>query len=110
MADVISRQAAIDEVNRLAEFFWEKWHEYAPSTIAVTDALKEIPSAQQWIPCSERLPEKGVIVLAQAANGYMTTNKRVDFDNHETWFRAGNYVAWMPLPEPYKEETDDLQK
>ena len=59
---------------------------------------------KRWIPCSERLPEKGVLVLAQAAKGYMTTNKRVDFDNHETWFWGGNYVAWMPLPEPYKED------
>ena len=46
MDDLIRRQAAIDEVNRLAKFFWEKWHEYAPSTIAVTDAIKAIPSAR----------------------------------------------------------------
>lgn len=60
-----------------------------------------------WIPCSERLPEKGVIVLTQTAKGYMTTNKRVDFDNHETWFWGGNYIAWMPLPKPYREEATE---
>lgn len=46
MDDLISRQDALDEVERLAKFFMEKFHEYAPSTIAVTDAIKAIPSAR----------------------------------------------------------------
>ena len=46
MDDLIRRQDALDEVERLAKFFMEKWHEYAPSTIAVTDAIKAIPSAR----------------------------------------------------------------
>ena len=110
MADVISRQAAIDEVNRLAEFFWEKWHEYAPSTIAVTDALKEMPSAQQWIPCSEKLPEEGQEVLFSTKTGTVQIGKYSDRGCLNSWFsycdkcRAWNNVvnAWMPLPEPYR--------
>lgn len=102
MADVISRQAAIDEVNRLAEFFWEKWHEYAPSTIAVTDALKEIPSAQQWIPCSERMPEQNGKYLVVGRQKAINILK---FDGGR-WYGKWGVVAWMPLPEPYKEDAN----
>ena len=100
MDDLISRQAAIDEVNRLAEFFWEKWHEHAPSTIAVTDALKEIPSAQQWIPCDEGLPEELALVLV--SDGRKT---RIAYRKGFLWYHEsclGDIEAWMPLPEPYR--------
>jgi len=46
MDDLIRRREALDEVERLAKYFMEKFHEYAPSTIAVTDAIKAIPSAR----------------------------------------------------------------
>ena len=109
MADVISRQAAIDEVNRLAKFFWEKWHEYAPSTIAVTDALKEIPSAQQWIPCDERLPEEDGVYIVTTSKGQVQLHVfNTKGNSKEYWMRCNK--AWMPLPEPFKEATDDLQK
>ena len=102
MDDLIRRQAAIDEVNRLAKFFWEKWHEYAPSTIAVTDALKEIPSAQQWIPCSERLPDQNGKYLVVGRQKAINILK---FDGGR-WYGKWGVVAWMPLPSPYREETE----
>lgn len=64
-----------------------------------------IPSAQQWIPCSERLPEEGVPVLTQG-DGYMVTNKLMVKED-ETWFWSGEFVAWTPLPEPYKEDANE---
>ena len=100
MADVISRQAAIDEVNRLAEFFWETWHEYAPSTIAVTDALKEIPSAQQWIPVEEETPILPNIVLVCDSLGKILFDSYID----GVWAYCPYVVAWMPLPEPSKKK------
>ena len=103
MDDLISRQAAIDEVNRLAKFFWEKWHEYAPSTIAVTDALKEIPSAQQWVPCSERLPDQNGKYLVVGRQKAINILK---FDGGR-WYGKWGVVAWMPLPSPYREEATD---
>ena len=103
MDDLISRQAAIDEVNRLAKFFWEKWHEYAPSTIAVTEALKEIPSAQQWVPCSERLPDQNGKYLVVGRQKAINILK---FDGGR-WYGKWGVVAWMPLPSPYREEATD---
>jgi hypothetical protein len=60
---------------------------------------------QQWIPCSERLPDEGVNVLTQGVNGNMITNRIVD-GKRGWWFWNDEFVAWMPLPEPYREETE----
>ena len=47
MNDLISRQAAIDEVKRLNDVAWENWKETRISANTMIDALKELPSAQQ---------------------------------------------------------------
>jgi hypothetical protein len=62
----------------------------------------------EWIPVNERLPEEGVTVLI-TWNGHIDLGK---YEEHEWWWlaeafcdywkEAGNVVAWMPLPEPYK--------
>lgn len=74
----------------------------------------------KWIPCSERLPKKGESVLCYAKTrdgGYEVM--RVGACHKGSWFFQdggserlcfpGNYVAvaWMPLPEPYKEGEDE---
>lgn len=60
----------------------------------------------QWIPCSERLPEKdGRYMVANTQIGAYA----VDFDcflNGGEWLYDLGVVAWMPLPEPYKGEQE----
>ena len=46
MNDLISRQAAIDAVNKLAKWYYETYHETRPTAVAVIDALMGLPSAQ----------------------------------------------------------------
>ena len=46
MADLIDRQAAIDAVNKLVEWYKEKWHESRPTSESVIDVLNDLPSAQ----------------------------------------------------------------
>ena len=59
MSDLISRQAAIDDLHgRDPSQIWD--------TADIEVWINALPSAQpeqQWIPCSERLPEEGVNVL-----------------------------------------------
>lgn len=71
-----------------------------------TIASKEcLPSAQQWIPCSEWLPEYGESVLCYfGTDEDFGVNHIIDEEDGE-WFIDG-VTAWMPLPEPYKEESD----
>ena len=57
-----------------------------------------IKPAQQWIPCSERLPDDGQRVLMQLDIGTICV-----FDYYANGSTT-HLVAWMPLPEPYKGE------
>lgn len=76
--------------------------------------LKEIDNAptiwtQKWIPCSERLPEVGRNVLFSVGDMY-TAEGCLRADGDWAQFRWDSIqqkdvvVAWMPLPEPYKED------
>lgn len=64
--------------------------------------FKDAQPEQQWIPCSERLPEYGEAVLTVNKDEDYEINHVIDEDNGEWFF--DDAIAWMPLPEPYKEK------
>ena len=78
-----------------------------------SDNKISIGKKPRWIPCSERLPEKGQTVLIQyedrrngrktMAVGWMENDYLCCWDDRIT-HAIDNAVAWMPLPEPYKKE------
>ena len=102
--DCISREAAIDDL-----------HGKDPSQIWDTADIEvwvnALPSAQpeqQWIPCSERLPEHGGRYLISVLDG---VNRRTTVSPYlprcKAWSLTGRMaywkvIAWMPLPEPAK--------
>ena len=127
MQDLISRQAAIDAL-------WKALYEYEDKTekqfqesedLDVGDwighrifvqnmsdidrqTILNLPSAQpdpRWIPVSERMPEPRIDVWCNSDMGQMVGY----YDEYaETWY-CRDYLelivtAWMPLPEPYREE------
>ena len=62
--------------------------------------------ATRWIPCSERLPEDEGYYLITEKSGFVTIDyfrvlllPYIDVREFST-----NAIAWMPLPEPYREE------
>ena len=115
MSDLISRQAAIDAfltelTKRERKNLLHTW-----STVEVkyfvVDMLEKLPSAQpeqRWIPVSKRMPEPRIDVWCNSDMGQMVGY----YDEYaETWY-GRDYLelivtAWMPLPEPYKAESEE---
>lgn len=63
----------------------------------------------KWIPCSERLPENAMNVIAQFSSGTVTELRYAGNGIFEGIYEYSTKViiAWMPLPEPYKEGVDE---
>ena len=90
--------------------------EYAMGWKACIEWIKSLPSAQRWIPVTERLPEDDTIVLVTFSCGKVGTSswhEKTKYNNGFDCFMNGFYddgtsemypvTAWMPLPEPYQE-------
>ena len=100
---------------------------------ALMVAIKALEQEPKWIPVSERLPEKnGPYLVTQKATftdyvyisaiGYALNLYDVDkYDfadkKHSGWYEydpewgyreLDNVIAWMPLPEPYKAESEEV--
>lgn len=89
------------------QIYDDEHEEYRTHEMSIADVLDTYtdegcpdaePSEQQWIPCSERLPdEKGY---------YLTTTMYqevyCDYWNGECFNRTEMIIAWKSLPEPWK--------
>lgn len=80
---------------------------------AIVNGIKTMPPCEGnngWIPCSERLPERDINVLAYHRNisfDYQYVSWIDDYSGRWCGFignLSDDVVAWMPLPEPYKKE------
>jgi hypothetical protein len=107
--DCISRQAVLDIVNN-------------PLNIRLDEIIKKLPPVtpqqkiREWIPVTEKLPEKDMPVLATDGTDMFVAWHYISFDffdkkNVEGWssydeqfIKYAPIIAWMPLPEPYEEE------
>ena len=119
--DLIDREAAVDAICH---------HLPSVSRTRARTMLHEVASAQpepRWIPCSERFPEdeKDVLVTRHFLNDeqlkknaikealYVEVASHVDdewisySDEYKIKRHLHKVIAWMPLPEPYREGGQD---
>ena len=124
MDDLISRRAAIDAMSESLKRVFPEHRQIAEK------CLKALPSAQQepqWIPVSEELPEEDKDVLVTVYFAGLTQKHKTGWNDHikpSTYVDIASYyggdwasasdeykvarsrhrvIAWMPLPEPYRE-------
>lgn len=74
----------------------------------LTSMIKKIGEVRtmdgKWIPVSERLPETGTYCLVCCKDGFISTDNYFCY-GWDDW--EDDVVAWMPLPEPYRAESED---
>lgn len=120
MNDLISRKAAIESMREMYHAA-EKWRQEAEddtikaraescmaSLVEMKLRLEKLPSAQQWVPVSERLPYMlDKIYFVTFAWGFVGVMeyKATGFHNYGSFTPVPieSIIAWMPLPESYEE-------
>ena len=89
-------------INRAYSIVHEVSEEFATDTNVGTNG---------WIPCSVRLPEEEADVLLSLRSLDFYTGFRANAEGcfyiyGDGYVEYENVIAWMPLPEPYKESDD----
>lgn len=106
----MTKQEAIDLLDNLIGMIEDNHGSDYDSAIRMAiDALEP-----QWIPVSERLPKDKQEILFSTKTGRVHSGRYHDDNSVNQWYshkdraRAWNNVviAWMPLPESYKEEEE----
>lgn len=145
MDELITKRQAIERMNDLMVI--ELKMTRPPTWNEVYNAIEELPSAQRWIPCNERMPEaeekvwiqtsRGKVCFAMYEDGTVLESEStwtwydIDWarwDDEEDcgvipegWWEFTQFhpdcefdcpvdekvVAWMKLPELYKEDDND---
>lgn len=124
MDDLISRQAAIDAA--MKDVSDKRTHDFNAGATRAANRIKLLPSVQpeqRWIPVTERLPDEDYWTGANfqySADVLMTVYNAEDEETiidyghtaDGSWYSDTTdglvppwweVLAWMPLPEPYKE-------
>ena len=89
-------------INRAYSIVNEVAEEFATDTNVGTNG---------WIPCSEMLPEEEADVLLSLRSldvytGFRANAEGCFYIDGDGYVEYENVIAWMPLPEPYKESED----
>ena len=110
--DLISRQWLMECVNE----GWIKFDTDKDENRFIHLVRDIAPSAQpepQWIPCSERLPDKSGTYICNCVESdinhvtfikWQSRYKRWDLNGRRTFWRV---TAWKPIPEPYERRQDE---
>lgn len=79
------------------------------AVIECEEKEQDVEEETRWIPCSERLQENAMNVIAQFSSGTVTELRYAGNGIFEGIYDYSTKViiAWMPLPKPYKEREDE---
>jgi hypothetical protein len=111
------RQEQCDKVCRILDDVLANRPTERDSLIVAVQKAFEALEGSKWVLCSERLPENGRQVLVFARSVHFALAKYdemreadgtykmqwVTFDAWKPFYKIKDVIAWMPLPEPYRE-------
>lgn len=115
--DCISREEAVTEINKYHmtsgvthQCVWNECVGVIAETIQELPPVTPQPKTE-WIPCSERLPEihQDVLLTLRSLEievGYRAVAEPYFFC-HGGYIEPQNVLAWQPLPEPCKPESEE---
>lgn len=97
-ADITDHHIGKEQGNDECKEWSEQWSGY--------EDAEEKDRLGQWIPCSERLPENNTDVIVCFYSGTVTEVRYWGNGIFQGIYEHTTkvIVAWMPLPEPYREE------
>ena len=111
--DTISRQEVLLYINKILNCGMgkKKSFEFIQKYVEKLQSVTPQPKTGHWIPVSERLPEGGIEVLLCDTKGIIYCSYKSAYDDYYYYDECGNIIendiiAWMPLPEPYKAESE----
>ena len=132
--DVISRQATINAVKRIHPVDTDydcTLYDKVDVMYVLDEMPSVIPQEPSWIPVSEKLPEDGIyLVTVERTTGkprvevmsFAKDLNKVDdydfpehkcgwyeYDSEYGYWEDTDVIAWMPLPQPYKGESEDKE-
>ena len=106
---------ALKTISKYKNAYNKGWDDGAKATY---EHLKMCEEEQEpkWIPVSERLPEHYQNILFSTKTNRVFEGRYFKDETEHQWYSfrdecfAWNNVvtAWMPLPEPYKAESEDV--
>ena len=123
MTECMDKQKAADLLDNLLGMVEDSQeNDYDTALKMGIEALTHTQQVQRWIPCSERLPEEDYVLISKkttklsGSKWCVTTAIRVADPRSSkiNWRDIGfgaiqdnEVLAWMPLPEPYKDGDTD---
>lgn len=106
--DIMGRSIMTHEIGLLANEIKEK---SKADFIALCADESSLENSNRWIPCGERLPGESITVIGITEFDDIYKVELYDDCGEKKWYADGDFdipiVAWMPLPPPYKAESEN---
>lgn len=114
------KEEVVKTIDNIIDYLLAYKYQRQENDVEALRIARDLVESQRWIPVSERLPDRQgwgdedcshtVQVTIQTIVGIVVRNAYYCF-SEKTWysegFVLGDVLAWMPLPEPYKAESEE---